>query len=140
MSLPKYGYGRQINTPKKNIEIQLMEVRNNKHKSFLNAIDNKQMYKNEMSEMYDYIAPLLRKEPKYIFLHIGCNDAVSKNSDVILHAILLLKSHIESMLLNAVVYLICPVLRFDNAKAGLTLIHLRSKMKEANLNIIENER
>ena len=38
-----------INTPKENIEIQLMEVRNNKHKSFLNAMDNKQMYKNEMS-------------------------------------------------------------------------------------------
>ena len=102
-----------------------MELRNNKHESFLNAMDNKQMYKNEMSgdvnkwphntilitrdsilnniqenrlqknfsvkvraftganicDMNDYIAPLLRKELEYIFLHIGCNDAVSKNSD-----------------------------------------------------------
>ena len=27
-----------------------MELRNNKHESFLNAMDNKQMYKNEMSD------------------------------------------------------------------------------------------
>ena len=88
--------------------------------------------------MYDYIAPLLKKEPKYIFLNIGSNGAVIKNSDVILGDILQLKSHIESVLPNAVVYLSCP-LRFDNAKAGLTLVDLRSKMKEVIINIISNE-
>ena len=88
-------------------------------------------------DMYDYIAPLLKKEPKYIFLHIGSNDAVIKNSDVILDDILQLKSHNESVLPNSVVYLSCPILRFD--KAGLTLVHLRSKMKEVIINIISNE-
>ena len=74
-----------------------------------------------------------------MFLHIGSNDAVIKNSDVILDDILQLKSHIESVLPNAVVYLSCPILRFDNAKVGLTSVHLRSKMKEVIINIISNE-
>ena len=62
-----------------------------------------------------------------------------KNSDVILDDILQLKSHIESVLPNAVVYLSCPILQFDNAKVSLTLVHLRSKMKEVIINIISNE-
>ena len=39
-----------INTTKKNIEIQLMQVRDNKHKSFLNAKGNEQMCKNGTSD------------------------------------------------------------------------------------------
>ena len=37
-------------------------------------------------------------------------------------------AHIESVLPSAIVYLSCPILRFDDAKANLTL-HLIMKMK-----------
>ena len=41
-----------------------------------------------IEKMYNYLAPLLEKEPKVIVLHIGTNDAVIKSSDYILSEIL----------------------------------------------------
>ena len=58
--------------------------------------------------MYNYIAPLLAKEPKVIVLHIGTNDAVVKSSDTILNEILKLKLHIESQLSDVNVIFIVP--------------------------------
>ena len=71
----------------------------------------------DVRDMYDYIAPLLRKEPKHVILHIGSNDAPYMNTDEILDDILKLKAHIESTLPNAKVYLSVPTPRYDDAKA-----------------------
>ena len=80
-------------------------------------------------DMYDHIAPHLRKRPAYIFLHIGSNDAPCKSSNLILDEMMTLKIHIESVLPTCKVFLSCPIIRFDDAKAGLTLRLLGKKMK-----------
>ena len=43
--------------------------------------------------MYDYITPHLRKEPAYIILHIGLNDAVNRSSAEIVKRVFRLKDH-----------------------------------------------
>lgn len=111
--------------------------------SMLNGIQEERLNKNlnvkvrpfpgaKVNDMYDYIAPLLRKMPTYIILHIGCNDAQEKTSSEIFNDILRLKTHIETKLPTVEVYLSCPVIRVDSAKAGLTLCHLTRKMMTIN--------
>ena len=92
----------------------------------------------DVRDMYDYLAPLLRKEPKYIILHIGSNDAPYKKSSEILSDVLMLKAHIESVLPNVTVYLSSPILRFDNVNAGFKIHRLRNKMKDLNFDVIQN--
>ena len=91
-----------------------------------------------MEDMYSYILPLLKKKPSHIILHIGCNDTPSKSSTDILNEMLELRDYITSVLPTTSVYLSCPVLRVDNAKARLTTHHLRMKMKSLD-NIINND-
>ena len=74
-----------------------------------------------VDDMFSYIKPLLRKRPDHIILHIGSNDAPEKTSQEILDEIIELKMYIESVLPSVNIYLSCPVIRRDNAKAGLTL-------------------
>ena len=81
-------------------------------------------------DMYDYLAPLLRKKPTHIILHIGSNDSPDKTSNVIMKDILKLRTHIESVLPQT--------LRLDHAKAGLTLYKLIRKMKSLG-NVILND-
>ena len=90
-------------------------------------------------DMYDYLAPLLRKKPDHIIIHTGSNDAPDKNSDEILEEISNLKLHIESILPNVKVYLSCPLYRFDNVKAGMTLMSLKHKMKDFFTDTISND-
>ena len=73
--------------------------------------------------------PLLQERPDNIILHIGINDTPNKTSTEILNEIAELKLYIESILPHVNIYLSCPVLRTDNAKAGFTIHHLRQKMK-----------
>lgn len=82
-----------------------------------------------VEDMYDYISPLLRKNPTYIILHIGSNDCPNKTSTVILNDMLELKKYIETMLPATTVYLSCPIIRFDNAKTGFNQYKLGSKVK-----------
>ena len=91
-----------------------------------------------IEDMYNYLAPLLRKKPTHIILHIGSNDSPDKTSNVIMKGILKLRTHIESVLPQTKVYLSCPVLRLDHAKAGLTLYQLVRKMKSLE-NVIVND-
>ena len=87
--------------------------------------------------MYDYIAPLLRKKPTVIILHIGSNDSLDKTLNTIMNDILK-RLYIEVSLPTATVYLSCPILRLDHAKARFTLNNLNNKMKSLE-NVIVNE-
>ena len=89
-----------------------------------------------IEDMYNYIAPLLKKEPKVIILHIGTSDCVSKPSETILDDILKLKFHIESQLTDATVIISCPIKRIDNSKARLTIKLLVDKIKQLKVKYI----
>ena len=92
----------------------------------------------DICDMYDYITPLLRKEPAYIILHIGSNDAVNRSSDEIVKRVFRLKDHIESILPYVKVYLSSPIPRYDNVKAGFVIHQIRTKLKDME-NVIQNK-
>ena len=77
-----------------------------------------------IDDMYDYLNPLLKKNPTNIILHIGSNDAVNKTADEISIEIENLKHHIEEILPNVRAFLSRPVVRFDNDQANVLLRQL----------------
>ena len=91
-----------------------------------------------VDDMYDYLSPLLRKKPSYIVLHIGCNDSPHKTAKQIFKEIMELKAYIESILPTVKLYLSCPLLRLDGARANLTLRQLGFEMKSLPNVIINN--
>ena len=47
--------------------------------------------------------------------------------------------HIKLIIRNVKIYLTCPVLRIDDAKANLTLRHFTNKLKSLNIGVIIND-
>ena len=82
-----------------------------------------------VDDIYDYIAPLLKKKPAHIILHIGTNDSTFKSAREIYDEIINLKTHINQVLPNTVVHLSCPTLRVDDGAANRILQELDSKLK-----------
>ena len=92
-----------------------------------------------VDDMFDYLIPLLKKQPSYIILQIGSNDSPSKTCDEIANEILNLKSFIHSALPNAKVFISCPVIRTDNKKANNTLRELDTVLKNTTKDIVTND-
>ena len=118
--------------------------------SILNGIDEQRLNKKfnvklrpfpgaYVDDMYDYLAPLLKKKPSVVILQIGSNDSTEKNSSQIFEEITNLKDHIESVLPNVKLYVSCPVLRVDNPKANLTLVNLGKQLQSTFSNVIIND-
>ena len=82
-----------------------------------------------VDDLYDFIAPLLKKKPSYIIMHIGTNDSVDKPAQDIYVELINLRDYINQVLPNTKVYLSCPILRKDIAKANRVLSELDSKIK-----------
>ena len=81
-----------------------------------------------INNIYDHINPYLRKQSKYIIIHIATNDALikDKTSDIIFEQMLQLKRYVESNVPGIEVTISCPVIRSDNGLANLKIIHLRT--------------
>ena len=77
----------------------------------------------DISDMFHFLAPLLNRSPQYVILHIGCK--VNKTAKEIFNDLLHLKKHIQSKLPSSQIFLSCPLIRTDNAKANLILHRLR---------------
>ena len=118
--------------------------------SILNVIDEQRLNKKfnvkvrpfpgaYVDDMYDYLAPLLKKKPSIVILQIGSNDSTEKNSSEIFEEISNLKDHIESVLPNVKLYVSCPVLGVDNPKANLTLVNLGKQLQSIFSNVIIND-
>ena len=88
--------------------------------------------------MYDYLAPLLKKEPDYVILHVGTNDSVTKSSDKILNELLDLKAHIESILPKATTILSQPIVRIDDVKVNLTIRRLIDKLEKLDIPLLNH--
>ena len=89
--------------------------------------------------MYDYLTPLLKKEPGTIILHAGSNNSTSKNAAAIVDKLLVLKQHIKTILPNCVVCLSTPTLRLDNPSAGFVLRQVSDILKQLNIEIVNND-
>ena len=92
-----------------------------------------------VDDMYDYIAPVLKKKPDNVILHVSTNDAPDKSAKTIFDEIRNLKSHIEKEVPKVKVAISCPILRTDNQKANRTLQELDSKLKGSTFDIVSND-
>ena len=118
--------------------------------TILGGVDEKKMRKYRVKvrahggayvdDIYDFIAPLLRKKTDYIILHVGANASqINKSAKTIFDEIINLKTYIEQTLPKTKVFLSCPTLRIDNAKANHILRELDSKLKGASSDCITND-
>ena len=82
-----------------------------------------------IDDFYDYLKPLIKKEPSIIILHIGTNDSTNKTSGQIINEINNLMNHIQEMHPKGKIYLSSPILRFDNPNANHTLEEVRTYFK-----------
>ena len=94
---------------------------------------------SSVDDMYDYIAPLLKKKPTNIILHLGSNDSPHKSADDIYHEISNLKQYLEDALPGVNVIISCPSIRCDNINANHTLRKLEEKFKSSSFKIISND-
>ena len=92
-----------------------------------------------IQDIYSYIAPLLPRNPTYVILMVGTNDAIEKDSNKILNELLDLKKYIESKSPECKVIISCPTCRFDHAKARITIFNLRKKLDDLDIMVILNE-
>ena len=91
-----------------------------------------------INDMYDYLTPLLQKEPDYVILHVGTNDTATKSSDKILNELLDLKAHIERVLPTATIILSQPIIRTDNVKANLTIRRLIGQLGNLDIRVLDH--
>ena len=92
-----------------------------------------------ISDMYDYLTPLLKKKPTNIILQVGTNDAPFKSSDQIVQDLMALKSNIISLLPGVKVYFSCPTLRFDNGLANSVCREVSEKLRVSTEDVIVND-
>ena len=87
--------------------------------------------------MKHHVIPLLRKEPSFVIIHVGTNDAPYLTSRKILDNLLTLKSFMTYNLSNCKV-ISTPTLRTDDGKAALTLSQLTNHLLQLDVDIIGN--
>ena len=91
-----------------------------------------------VDDMKHYVIPLLRKEPRFIVMHAGTNDAPYLTSRKILDNHITLKSFVTDKLHNCKVVISTPTLRTDDGKAALTVSQVTNHLLELDIDIIDN--
>ena len=91
-----------------------------------------------VDDMKHQVIPLLRKEPRFIIIHAGTNDAPYLTSRRMLDNLITLKSFINDKLPNCKVVISTPALRTDDGKAALTVSHFTNHLLQLDIDIIHN--
>ena len=91
-----------------------------------------------VDDMKHHVIPLLRKEPSFIIIHAGANDAPCLTSRKILNNLITLKSFITDILPNCKDIFSTPTLRTDDGKAALTGSQLTNHLLQLDIYIIDN--
>ena len=81
---------------------------------------------------------IIAKQPNYLILHVGTNDATTNTSRKIIDNLLMLKCNILKQLPNCRVIVSKPTIRIDHGKANLTLRNVNKHLETLNLECIEN--
>ena len=80
----------------------------------------------------------MSKCPSKVIIHAGTNDAVIKDSSIILQELLQFKFHFSERYPECNKIISCPTLRIDNHVANITLRKLRDKLKDLKIPVIYN--
>ena len=82
--------------------------------------------------------PINQKQPKYLIIHAGTNDAVRFTSRDILNKLLQSKSFIQEKLPDTEIIISTPTLRSDNGKAALMVRQLTTHLINLKIDILGN--
>ena len=85
--------------------------------------------------MEDNSKTILIREPDYIILHVGTNNATHLTAGDMFDKLLQLKSTILDDRKSCEVIILQPTLRSDNGKATLTNHHLCNLLEELNIDV-----
>ena len=91
-----------------------------------------------IKDMEDNIKPILKREPDYIILQIGTNNATNLMACDIPDKLLQLKSKTLNARKSCEVIISQPTLRSNNGKAALTNHHRCNLLEELNIDIVKN--
>ena len=115
--------------------------------SMLYGIDEKRLKKNSkvrvfpgstIEELKMYITPLLYKKPKTLILQIGTNNCKSNNSIQIKEKYIDLIEYIKHILPDCKIVCSSLIKRYDDAKAQMTVNMCNNKLKELDIDYIDN--
>lgn len=117
--------------------------------SMLNQINEKKLYdKYEVKVMchggctieciYSHIPEVIKRNPKYLVLHIGTNNSKEMTSDEVLCQLTKLKKFIEMVLPNTTVIISQPTVRTDDSRANQIIINLNTKLRRTNYILMDN--
>ena len=87
--------------------------------------------------MYDYLKPLLKKNPGNS-LHVGTNNSVNETSRDILNEILSLKNFIEKLCPTCKVIVSNLIYRSDHGKVSLTVKNVNNHLDALNIDVVDN--
>ena len=91
-----------------------------------------------INDMNHHLMPIIAKQPDYLILHVGTNDATINTSRKIIDNLVMLKCHILKQLPNCRVIISKPTVQIDHGKANLTLGNVNKHLEILNLECIEN--
>ena len=117
--------------------------------SMFNGIDEKKLQKHgsvkvfyfsgaRINDMNHHLMQIIAKQPDYLILHVGTNDATTSTSRKIIDDLLMLKCNILKQLPNCRVIVSKPTVRIDHGRANLTLRNVNKHLETLNLECIEN--
>ena len=86
--------------------------------------------------MNHHLMPIIAKQPDYLILHVGTNDATTNTSRKIIDDLLMLKCNILKQLPNCRVIVSKPTVWRDHGKANLTLRNVNKHLETLNLECI----
>ena len=84
------------------------------------------------------LVPILERNPCYLILHVGTNNAESCNSREILDKVLKLKTFISEKCPQCQTIFSTPTIRSDKAKANLTVRQLTNHLLQLKIDVVDN--
>ena len=91
-----------------------------------------------IADLYHHIIPMGPKNPRYIIIMIGTNDAINKTAGEMISEIKDLKVFIEEILSDCDVIISCATKRTDHRKAASVVFDFRKKLINLNFPLILN--
>ena len=88
-------------------------------------------------DMYDYLKPLLKKNPDNIILHVGTNNSINETSRDILNEILSLETFIEKLCPTCKVIVSILMYQSENVKTSLTVKNVNDHLGVLYIDVVD---
>ena len=90
-------------------------------------------------DINQYITPIMKKQPDYLILHVGTNDATTNTPKKIADDLLILKSNISKQLPSYRIVLSKSIIQHDDGKANLTIRSVNKQLSALQSECTEND-